>query len=70
MSEPETISESIDQSAIENVRRVTTGNVSIEGHSLREQIEADKYLKQDDDTAKALPAMGLIRRRQVPGGCG
>lgn len=68
--EPDTIEELIEQAALENVRRVAVDSVSVEGHSLRDLIEADKYTRQQDEAAAALPTVGLIRRRQIPGGCG
>lgn len=68
--EPETIQESIEDSALENVRRLTTGNVSVEGHSLRDQIEADKYLSGRSETAANLPERGLRFSKMIPPGGG
>lgn len=70
MSEPETIVESIEDAAIENVRRVTTGNVSVESHSLRDQIEADKYFSGKNATAATRPERGLRFSKLIPPGGG
>lgn len=70
MSQPETISEAIEQAALDGIQRVRTSDFEVQSHSLAELIEADKYNKQQDETAVALPTVGLIRRRQIPGGCG
>lgn len=70
MPDPETIPDAIEEAALGNIRRVTTGNVSIESHSIKDLIEADKYANQVDETAAELPTFGLRRRRQIPGGCG
>lgn len=70
MPDPETVSEAIEESAIDNVRRVSTGNVSIEGHSLRDQIEADKYLNAKDPDAAATPHFGMRFSKMIPGGGG
>lgn len=68
--EPETIAESLEDAAIENVRRVTTGNISVESHSLRDQIEADKYFSGKSTTAASRPERGLRFSKIIPPGGG
>jgi len=68
--EPETIDEAILQSALEGIRRVSTGNVSIEGHSLRELLEAKKVIDSEDPIVTSLPRRGLRYAVQNPPGGG
>jgi hypothetical protein len=67
---PETVSESLTNAARENIRRVQTGSTSAEGHSLRDLIEADKYLSGKDQTAAELPTRGIRFSRMIPHGGG
>ena len=70
MPDPETVSEALEQSTLDGVRRVSTGNVSVEGHSLRELIEADKYNRTKDADAASTVRRGLRFAVQNPPGGG
>ena len=64
------IEQSLIDSATEGVRTVSVDGLTVSGHSLLEQIEADKYLKSQSSTAMAQPHRGLRFSKMIPPGGG
>lgn len=64
-----TSEELLHEAAEENVRTVTTGNLSFTGHSLREFIEYDRYRNQTN-AANNASLGGISFTKLIPPGAG
>lgn len=68
MATPETIGEAIEQNA-KGPQSATNGAQSASQHSLRDQIEADRYLRSKAVAATPPAFLGMrIQRIKPPGG--
>lgn len=63
-----TIDDTIEQQAIDGVRRTSVDNVSVETQSVDDLIKAQKHTAQA--TAASQNHLGLRFRTLKPGGCG
>ncbi len=68
MTTPSTVPEAIKQNAL-GPSSVTNGAQSVSQHSLRDQIEADRYLATKTAAANERKGFGIrIQRIKPPGG--
>ena len=67
VAEPQEV---VDEAAAENVRRVTTGNVSVEGHSLADLQEWADRQSARTTPAASKPHRGLRFSKMIPPGGG
>lgn len=59
------VSEAIEQSVTDGIKRSTGDGGSMEEHPLGDRIEADRYLRSRRASARAL---GIRRTKIIPGG--
>lgn len=64
------IEQALIDSATEGVRTVSVDGLTVSGHSLADQIAADKYLKSQNETAAVQPHRGLRFSKMIPPGGG
>jgi hypothetical protein len=68
MTTPENISEAIEQNAL-GPSSVANGSQSVSQHSLRDQIEADRYLATKTAASSERKGFGIrLQRIKPPGG--
>ena len=70
MTTPTTVPQAIEQNALgPSSVTVATGSQTVSQHSLRDQIEADRYLQTKTAAANERKGFGLrIQRIKPPGG--
>lgn len=69
MTTPTTPEEAIEQNVL-GPRSATKGDESFEQHSLKDQIEADRYLAAKTRAASPPKGFGLYFQKIVPPGAG
>ncbi len=70
MTTPTTVEAAIEQNAL-GPSSVTNGSQSVNQHSVKDQIEADRYLASKSAGANGLKGFGIrLQRIKPPGGGG